>query len=89
MTSPPLTDADAEEMVATLKGATALHLLRKRGRITASELACELGCSLSAAYRTLQRLELSRRWALSYERPHWILELEDEIRVQREIESLD
>lgn len=51
MTSPPpVTDADAEEMVATLKGATALHLLRKRGRITASELALELGCHRIKAY---------------------------------------
>lgn len=74
-------DADAEEMVATLKGATALHLLRLRGRITASELAAELGCGLRTAYRVLERLELSRRFVIFYARPYWIYEDEsaDEI----------
>lgn len=76
----PPTDVDNEEMVATLKGATALYLLSERERITAAELAYELGCSLSAAYRTLQRLELSRRFALVYERPFWRLQSDDEIR---------
>lgn len=76
---PPI-DVDNEEMVATLKGATALHLLRTRGQITAAELACELGCSVSAAYRTLARLELSRRFAIVYARPHWSLNDSDEIR---------
>lgn len=90
MTSPPsVTDADVEEMVATLKGATALHLLRTRGRITASELASELGCNLSTAYRTLQRLELSRRFILTYNRPHWILDEADEIRTERKFGPLD
>ena len=76
----PPADVDNEEMVATLKGATALHLLRTRGQITASELACELGCSLSAAYRTLARLELSRRFAIAYNRPYWSLDDSDQIR---------
>lgn len=74
MTSPPsVVDADAEEMVATLKGATALHLLRTRGKITANELAQELGCHHATAYRVLVRLELSRRFILNYERPYWSL----------------
>lgn len=69
----PPRDPDAEEMVATLKGATALHLLRLRGRISARELATELGCHLSTAYDVLARLELSRRFAVYYERPFWYL----------------
>ena len=77
-----------EEMVPTLKGATAHHLLLLHGRITAAELARALDCSLSAAYRTLQRLELSDRFVLVYERPYWYLRQPDEIRVERENEPL-
>lgn len=74
MTShPPVADEDAQEMVATLKGATALHLLRERGRITAAELAQELGCHHATAYRVLVRLELSRRFVLTYDKPYWSL----------------
>lgn len=69
----PARDPDGEAMVATLKGATALHLLRVRGRITAAELARELGCTRRAAYFVLRRLEGSRRFAVRYERPYWIL----------------
>jgi len=67
-------DEDAEEMVATLKGATVYHLLILRGRITAHEVAVELGCSVSTAYRKLAALEGSHRFAIVYERPYWRLE---------------
>ncbi len=66
----PRTLTDEEEMVATLKGATALHILQRR-RVTAAQLADELGCTSRHAYRVLQRLELSRRFAVVYERPFW------------------
>ena len=69
----PPHDVDVEEMVATLKGATALHLLNLRGRITAAELSSELGCSLRMAYHVLHRLEGSHRFSIYYERPYWIL----------------
>jgi ABC-type nitrate/sulfonate/bicarbonate transport system substrate-binding protein len=65
------------QMVATLKGATTMHLLRTRGQITAHELADELGCSVRHAYRVLGRLELSRRFALVYVRPHWYIRNDD------------
>lgn len=75
----PPTDIDAEEMVATLKGATALHLLRLRGRMTATELASELGCGLRTAYRILARLELSKRFVIFYERPYWVYDGETQL----------
>ena len=70
ITDAPRTLTDEEEMVATLKGATALHILQRR-RVTASQLAEELGCTSRHAYRVLERLELSRRFAIVYERPYW------------------
>lgn len=60
-------------MTPTLRGATALHLLRARGRMTTGELAQELGCHRVTALRVLNRLELSRRFVLIYQRPHWSL----------------
>jgi hypothetical protein len=57
----------------TLKGAIAFDLVYTQGRITAADLARELGCTNAHAYRVLQRLELSRRFSLVYERPYWYL----------------
>lgn len=55
----------------TLRGATALHLLRTRGPMTAGELAEALGCSLATAYRVLARLEWSTRYAVVCEGRRW------------------
>jgi hypothetical protein len=62
---------DALEMTPTLKGATALHLLRTHGSITASEMADALECDITTARRVLWRLSLSRRFAIGYQRPYW------------------
>lgn len=70
---PPPTDPDALEMVATLRGATALWLLMVRRRITTRDLAAELGCTERNARLVMERLSLSRRFAVTYERPHWTL----------------
>jgi predicted ArsR family transcriptional regulator len=67
-------DAGYEEQTPTLRGATAMRLLMTRKRMTATELAQELRCSPRTAYRVLERLELSRRFILVYERPYFYLE---------------
>lgn len=65
---------DNEELTPTLKGATAIHLLRTRGQITTGELAQELECHRMTALRVMNRLELSRRFIVVYERPYWRLD---------------
>jgi hypothetical protein len=60
-------------MTPTLKGATALHMLRTHGSITTAELARAAGCNRTTAYRVLVNLSLSRRFCIFYDRPYWHL----------------
>lgn len=74
----PSTEAGALEMVATLRGATALWLLIVRQRATTRQIADALGVTPRHARRIMAHLELSRRFVILYCRPYWILRRRDE-----------
>lgn len=74
----PPNDIDALEMVALLRGATALWLLMVKQRVTTKQLAAELGITQRHARNVMQRLELSRRFVIVYCRPYWTLRRPEE-----------